>query len=172
MLAIARGKSVEDILLADARFLPFRDRSFDATMSVHVLHLIRDWERALAEIKRVTEKVYLSVIRSSSRGHSLIEIYDDMLMESGWERVHPGMRERDLIKEKPPLENTFVATFHYGQEVDSALPRLEQRQYSSLFDVPEDLHKRIIETLKREYSGKVFDRSEDLSICLWDVGKL
>lgn len=41
------------LLKADATALPFEDASFDAALTVHVLHLISRWEDALTEIRRV-----------------------------------------------------------------------------------------------------------------------
>lgn len=53
MLARARGKRLRDVLLADATRVPVRDRTFDAVVFAHALHLIPDWRRALAEARRV-----------------------------------------------------------------------------------------------------------------------
>ena len=41
------------VLQADATRLPFGDAGFDAVLEVHVLHLVPDWELALAEARRV-----------------------------------------------------------------------------------------------------------------------
>jgi ubiquinone/menaquinone biosynthesis C-methylase UbiE len=38
---------------ADAETLPFPDRSFDAVLSAHVVHLLPAWRRVLDEVKRV-----------------------------------------------------------------------------------------------------------------------
>lgn len=37
----------------DIALLPFGDNQFDAVVTVHVLHLLRDWQEALGEFKRV-----------------------------------------------------------------------------------------------------------------------
>ncbi|MDO8615820.1 MAG: class I SAM-dependent methyltransferase [Dehalococcoidia bacterium] len=42
-----------DFLLGDATRLPFRTGSFRAALTVHVLHLIPDWQRAIQELQRV-----------------------------------------------------------------------------------------------------------------------
>ena len=42
-----------NLVLSDATKLPFQDSSFDILMLVHVLHLIKDWQRAILEAKRV-----------------------------------------------------------------------------------------------------------------------
>lgn len=41
--------------IADATLLPFGDHMFGAAFACHVLHLIRDWRRAVAELVRVVE---------------------------------------------------------------------------------------------------------------------
>jgi ubiquinone/menaquinone biosynthesis C-methylase UbiE len=38
---------------ADMRHIPFRADSFDAALAVHVLHLVRDWQRVMCEMMRV-----------------------------------------------------------------------------------------------------------------------
>jgi len=42
-----------DLCVADATRLPFADASFDATLAIHVLHLIPGWRAAVAELGRV-----------------------------------------------------------------------------------------------------------------------
>lgn len=42
-----------DVELADMTALPFEDGRFDASIAVHVLHLVPEWRRALDELLRV-----------------------------------------------------------------------------------------------------------------------
>jgi SAM-dependent methyltransferase len=51
--AAAAGLLPPPLLRADATRLPFRDACFAAVLEVHVLHLVPDWEVALAEARRV-----------------------------------------------------------------------------------------------------------------------
>lgn len=51
-----RGETRIEFLQGDARSLPFPDASFDKVMSVTALCFVRDWQRAVAEIVRVTRK--------------------------------------------------------------------------------------------------------------------
>jgi SAM-dependent methyltransferase len=53
MLRVARSKQVDRLIQADMQALPFRSRTFDAVLAVHVLHLASDWRAALREIARV-----------------------------------------------------------------------------------------------------------------------
>ncbi|MET0227678.1 MAG: methyltransferase domain-containing protein, partial [Actinomycetes bacterium] len=51
--AAAAGLAPPAVLRADATRLPFPGACFDAVVEVHVLHLIPDWQGALAEARRV-----------------------------------------------------------------------------------------------------------------------
>jgi ubiquinone/menaquinone biosynthesis C-methylase UbiE len=51
--AAAAGLAPPPVARADVTRLPLRDACVDAVLEVHVLHLIPDWERALAEARRV-----------------------------------------------------------------------------------------------------------------------
>ncbi|MDP8922302.1 MAG: class I SAM-dependent methyltransferase [Chloroflexota bacterium] len=56
MLDVLRAKQVDEpltVLLADATRLPLADRTFDAVLAIHVLHLVRAWRLAVAELGRV-----------------------------------------------------------------------------------------------------------------------
>lgn len=56
MLAKACEKRTENLVLGDACVLPFQSSTFDASISVSTLHLIRDYRLAVREIVRVTRK--------------------------------------------------------------------------------------------------------------------
>ncbi|MGH2774565.1 MAG: class I SAM-dependent methyltransferase [Actinomycetota bacterium] len=49
----ADGRLPFPLVAADASSLPFAEGSFSAALAVHVLHLIPEWHRALAELVRV-----------------------------------------------------------------------------------------------------------------------
>jgi SAM-dependent methyltransferase len=51
--AAAAGLPPPVVLRGDATRLPIRDACVDAVLEVHVLHLVPDWELALAEARRV-----------------------------------------------------------------------------------------------------------------------
>ena len=48
-----RSHEAVDLLLADATRLPFVDSAFDAVLAIHILHLVRGWRGAVAELGRV-----------------------------------------------------------------------------------------------------------------------
>ncbi len=56
MIEKIKGSSVSNyvsLILCDVTTLPFRPRCFDLVISVHVLHLVKKWRKAVQESKRV-----------------------------------------------------------------------------------------------------------------------
>ena len=53
MLAVAKGKGVPRVILADALALPFADRSFDCLTIAFGLRNIKDWSVAVREMSRI-----------------------------------------------------------------------------------------------------------------------
>ncbi len=50
MMAHAKEKGVRNLVRADAHHLPFREESFDASIMIHVLHLVEDWVQVIHEV--------------------------------------------------------------------------------------------------------------------------
>jgi ubiquinone/menaquinone biosynthesis C-methylase UbiE len=67
MLAKAREKGLERLLLGDAYKLPFRDKSFDAAIIIHVLHVVVDWATVMQDLGRVTKGHVMSILRVPQR---------------------------------------------------------------------------------------------------------
>ncbi|HUV97904.1 MAG TPA: class I SAM-dependent methyltransferase, partial [Candidatus Paceibacterota bacterium] len=62
MLRKAVERGVDSLLRSDVCFLPFKAGSFDATVCVHLLHLVSEWKMALREICRVTRKALVTTV--------------------------------------------------------------------------------------------------------------
>jgi ubiquinone/menaquinone biosynthesis C-methylase UbiE len=71
MMSKAREKGIQNLVLADAHKLPFRDGAFDASILIHVLHLIPDWVNLVVEVGRVTRKRVISFLRNRGVGGTL-----------------------------------------------------------------------------------------------------
>ena len=60
MIKEARRKnSGKEFAVADAHYLPFKDKSFDAAISCLVLPWLDDFEKVLKEMRRVAKRVYI-----------------------------------------------------------------------------------------------------------------
>jgi ubiquinone/menaquinone biosynthesis C-methylase UbiE len=66
-IEVLRGRTQQaglslDLRVADVERLPFADRSFDTTLCAHTLEHVRNFERAVAELVRVTRRRLLIVV--------------------------------------------------------------------------------------------------------------
>jgi len=153
MMSKAKHKSVSNLLLADAYFLPFREKSFDAALSVHVLHLIKDWQTALHEISRVTRDALLSVVNMPSR-NPVSKAYEDLAEEKGYDAHRLGLGEREIKDKIKPAKTVPAASM--VAEADKYLTNLSRRAYSRQWRVPENVNKEIVEELTRRFAGQEY----------------
>ncbi len=166
MIDKAVEKDVRDLLQGDVCFLPFRDDSFDVTVCIHILHLISEWKMALQEICRVTQKLMVSIIYVLK--NPIRETYNRLLRNYGYESRRLGKGEwelKDLVK---PSKSVFVAS--YTNNADERLAYLSQRAYSSQWEIPEAINKKVVDELKSQFAGKVFP--QELRILIWDINDL
>jgi len=163
MLRKAAERGMRNLLIGSVCSIPLRDDSFDVTMSVGLLHLVKEWEVALREISRVTRKLLVSVIRRRKSPAS--EEYRELLVKYGWKLPQLGIAERELEAIVKPAKSIDVTT--YEVSVGKILAFLERKAYSYQWDVPEELHRRVMQQLKtqafpEEYSVKV-------EVLVWDI---
>jgi len=166
MMSKAKEKSVQNLVIADARFIPFRDESFDATISVHLLHLVSEWKRALREVCRVTRDSMLSLYEASK--DPVEEVYYCIMEKHGYRRHHPGKSEQDLRDLISPTKSTFVIS--YDLSADARLNVLQQGTSSRQWEIPKQLNSEVVEQLKKEFAGKVF--RQDLYLQSWEIDSL
>lgn len=153
MLALLKEKLGGDqrrasLLEADVTALPLPDRSFDAVIAVHILHLV-DTFKALEE-----------VIRVARPGGALVWGWDDSdpqseraavrkryrnflkqrgLASEGWDRNRQGwewLAARGIPAAEAEVAAQWTITYTLRQVVD----HVGQRVWSSTWDTPEDLH--------------------------------
>jgi len=166
MIDKAVEKGAYSLLRGDVCFLPFKDNSFDVVISVHLLHLISGWKVALKEIFRVTRRVMVSIIYV--RENPIRETYNRLLKSYGCESRRVGKGEWELKDFIKPSKSVFVASFE--NSADERLAYLGQRAYSSQWEIPEDVNKKVVDELKQQFGGKVFP--QELRLLVWDINDL
>ncbi len=154
MMRKAKHKGVSNLLLADACFLPFREKSFDAALSVHVLHLISDWETALHEISRLTRDAMFSVVNMPSR-NPVSRAYSDLAAEKGYDARRLGLGEREIKDKITPAKAVLAGSI--VADADRYLTNLSRRAYSRQWRVPENVNKEIVEELTRRFAGQEYN---------------
>ncbi len=165
MLGKAVEKGVGNLVLGDACFLPFRDKSFDVAVCIGVLHLIREWNKPLQEICRVTRNVMVS--RFYVHKNPMAEATSRLVKKYGYSR-RIGRAEWELESLVTPSRSVFVAS--YETKADETLAHLSERAYSYQWRIPEDVNKRIVDQLKNRFAGNTF--RQELRLLVWDIDSL
>lgn len=172
MMAKARAKGFNNLARASATELPFRAKSFEAAMMIHVLHLIPDWRRALAEANRVVSGSLFTVATERERYHEPRAIYERRLEELGYGPAFLGLHERKLAKILPPDDVWPVCKYEESLETDVLIGQIERREYSWSTRLPDDLHMKLVSEIKDKCAGKKESVVHSMLIYRWDARRL
>ncbi len=166
MIGKAREKGVNNLLVADACSLPFRDGTFDVSVCIHILHLIFRWKAALFETCRVTKSFMVSL--HYARKDPVRGAYDELLKKHGYERRRPGKSEQELRDLASPAKSVFVCS--YDVFADERLINLAQGSSSSQWEIPESVNQKVVEELRDRFAGRKF--LQQLHITVWEIDDL
>ena len=171
MMAKAREKRLRNLIQADAHHLPFRDRSFDGAIMIHVLHLVRDWVQVVHEIGRVTRKVIVAEVEGGE-GFSPRSRYLELRREMGYplDRFNDG--EAGLRRIVPPTVVKSVSDTWTDINVHEEIDSFDRRKSSVSWDVPAEVNDRIIQRLHSENPEKTIRRQEIVEVVGWDPERL
>ena len=188
MLARAREKGCEDLVLGTVTRLPFRDGAFRASLAIHVLHLVAAWRDALRELARVTRGPFLTVLETittraldSEEAHAGAgpgdayhpsRRYLEIARTRGFEYEHPGVRPPEMIARVPP--DLRIPLGRHGEHVsgEALLAPAGTKSYSFQWNVPDDLHAAVMEQLTREMAGRTFERAWEIEVLGWSAAAL
>lgn len=156
MLDVLREKQTDEpvaLLLADATRLPFLDGAFDAALAIHVLHLVRGWRTAVAELGRVVRPGGAMLV--NAREH--LE-HEPLVVMSEWNRLREahgipyrgtaiGVEDDDQLAEAlaevgfgEPVLGT-AAEWPYSVTPARFVADLENRVWSSTWRLPEEPYR-------------------------------
>jgi phosphoglycolate phosphatase-like HAD superfamily hydrolase len=121
---------------------------------------------ALKEICRVTRKIMVSTINVHK--DPVRQAYNTMLEDLGYESTRPGKDEWELQNFVKPKKSVFAAS--YNNRADQHLENLAQRAFTSQWQIPEDINRKVVAELKDQYAGKTF--SQELRVLIWDINDL
>lgn len=171
MMAKAVAKGVRGLVLADVQKAPFRDRVFEASVLVHVLHLVGEWASVVYESARISRGSVVSVIEQGD-GQNLRKEYREIRTEMGYplDRFEGG--ERALMGMVKPLKVVTVAEVTRTTKADDEIKHLEERGQSFTFDLPDGPHGQIIRRLREKYGGTVLLWKGELSLAIWSAESL
>jgi SAM-dependent methyltransferase len=151
-------ESAPELVEADATRLPLASACFDAALSVHVFHLIPDWQAALSELRRVLKPggVYLTGYDwrpGDSPSARLFNRWRKIVGAHGFPGEVPGVRDFAEIKQflldsGARLEERFTGEWPVTRTPAQALETIEHRTWSSTWGVPDDFFPRCLAELR------------------------
>lgn len=172
MLTVASKKGFANLVLGDVCTLPFKNTSFDAVISVHVLHLLSDCMKALSEIKRVGKNKLISVLHTSSEFHVRND-YENALAQFGYTLEMPGIGEWGLKEISPPKRRIDIEPFEDIVPIGDRLELLENRKHSFARDTPKEVHTAAIDYLRDKFIEKLdVHAKSQVEVVVWDINTL
>ena len=168
MMLKARQKGVRNLILADARNMPFKDGTFDASVIIHVLHLLPDWLSVAREMGRVTKNKVAALLSnrqgewsnaSSVSGNSASPVYSELWVRYTQLRQEMGypvkrnkrmwQNEAEIRAKLPPMKLIEVSDEVIVTNISYLITRFQQRSYFLQQDIPRGVHQKIIQKLLR-----------------------
>ena len=168
MMERAKDKGIENLVIGDARKLPFLDKSFDASISVHVFHLVNDRRHMMLEAARVSRKYIMSLVNESShegqegngRRSKIWEIYLETRAEFGFplepsRRLPKRFRESSIAEEFKPFKKLLVGNFKRNFSTHDPAERFgKSSRYVELSrDIPEKVNSKILDKVQERIAG-------------------
>jgi ubiquinone/menaquinone biosynthesis C-methylase UbiE len=162
------GVSAPSLVQADAAQLPFAVQTFEAVLSVHVFHLIAQWQEALAEVRRVLkpEGAFLAGYEQrppDSPGTQLLNKWREIVQARGiTPHAGPGARDFDDVKAAlfqmgAVMDEWSVGEWTTARTIARQIETIEHRTWSSTWAVPDDFFPQSLAELRewalREYGS-------------------
>jgi SAM-dependent methyltransferase len=180
MMSLARAKGIHRLVRGSAYHLPFRDEAFDATLFVHVLHVLDDPPRALYEADRVGRAGAFALVRPGAgpgpegRPRELDEgrraIYRALAREGIEPPARSGgprTRERFILDLLPPDELIALTDQEVTEPLTATLRMFERRASRHALHVPDEVLARAVASARAELGDRTTTYRRVESLAVW-----
>lgn len=152
---------------SDARFIPYKTHSFEATIAVHVLHLVPNWQRVMDEMLRVTKADGTLIFgRLFSAFSPLWDI---------WQAIHQPKGRQEKASEGDISAYTQTLglrltgrprsyEYVYQEAPSRFFQMIHARCWSSLWDIPEAEFVEKVAALEKELRYRYDDFDKPIEI--------
>ena len=171
MMAKAKEKGVENLFFSDVHRTPFRDSSFESALLVHVLHLVSDWPAVVAEAARVSRGTLVSVLEKED-GDDPGADYRSARTAKGYPTRGFDRGERELGTVVPPDRRIRVVHANREGSPEQEMRRFERKEMSVTWDVPDEVHREIIDELRTQYGGRTLRWVATIDVAVWSTKSL
>lgn len=182
MLLKAREKGLGRLLLGDAYGLPLRDKSFDAAIIIHVLHVVVDWSLVMRGLGRVTKGPVVSILRVPQGPQSTIAPID--AGGTSGPGANPRQRypvrtqhrmwqnELELKAKVPPRRLERIRDETISLPVADALRSLQAKRSMGAQIVPPEIRMQMLERIIAMTGTQSVRRRIVEDLVVWDAGDL
>lgn len=180
MLRRARAKGLDRLVRGSAYHLPFGNGVVDATLFVHVLHLLDDPAAAIREAVRVGCRGALALVHPAPwRSHPGIEDPSSEARRIVYRRLAaegypvprtgggPAAKERTLLAEFPPDDLAVVSDRMVTESMSKTLRMLERRASRHLLHVPPELLARVVTQAREEVGDRTVTYHRIEALATW-----
>ncbi len=175
MLLKAREKGVDRLLLGDAYSLPFKGKTFDASIIIHVLHIVVDWAKVMRELGRVTRGNVITILNvpqvppsptGAEEGKAVNPISSDVGGYPMRTQHRMWQNEQELMARVPPMKLERIRDEIVSMPVADAVRRLEAKRSMAAQMVPPEVRRAMMERVIAMSAGQVVHRRvvEDLAV--------
>jgi ubiquinone/menaquinone biosynthesis C-methylase UbiE len=182
MLLKAREKGILTVILADADFLPLKEKSFDAAILAHVLQIFDSPADVFAKIADVAKKEVIALVRKRDDALASDSGDDRMIsmMRQVFEKVSAQMgyalprragewrrKESEFLAAFPPTELITIQDELIETTVDERLSFFEKRPFRHCIEVPDEVFHKVIQEMRSSLDTKMkiqYRRVEQMAI--------
>jgi SAM-dependent methyltransferase len=185
MLQKAKAKGLQNLLLADANHLPFREKTFDAVVLAHIIHLLEDPPATFDRLTRIARKEIVAVLRKRDGGASSFAEDRSQLRESfrkaAEEVGYPLNRsagdwrqrfrkEEEFVSSSRPSELLTIDDSQVVTTVGERLAFFEKRAYGYPSEMPDEMFRKIMDVVKSSVDlGREIRYHRVEQVALWRV---
>jgi ubiquinone/menaquinone biosynthesis C-methylase UbiE len=180
MLGRAAAKGLPYLVRGDAYCLPFPDRSFDAALFVHVLHILDRPSLGLREAARVGRHGVLAILdlpSKEARGgdpppeEEPRRLVREALSEAGYPdllRAGPRAKEQKLLRTYPPAELRVLSDREVTEPLARRLDLIEKRAYRHVLRVPPDVLARAVAAARERVGTRTVTYRRTEAVAWWN----
>ncbi|HEX6270346.1 MAG TPA: class I SAM-dependent methyltransferase [Anaerolineales bacterium] len=159
LLRLQEKFALPPVVQADAALLPFPTNSFDALLTVHVMHLVGPWREALREFKRVLRSggKYLNIRTYEPVGNSVRQQVRDFwrswVIARGINVRQMGVQNRmeflqELHRMNASVTEIEAVRYTHTYTLREELERYQTRVSSDSWQIPADIFESSVQELR------------------------
>ena len=154
------------LILADADYLPLKEKSFDAAILAHVLQIFENPAEVFGKIVGLVKKEVVALVRkrddtlaNDSSGNSMMrQIFEQVSAEmeyalprgaGDWRR-----KKTEFLATFPPTELITIQDELIETTIDERLSFFEKRPFRYCLEVPDEVFHKIIQEVRSSLDTK------------------